>query len=131
VVGIDREIQATLEAFKQGLAPQIGAISPEMQKDWNVGTGFQAYNLEAPAKVLLPQLTPIRNMTARVSGRGKQVEFKAVTALNNTSLSGWVAEGAAASTVQTTTTDIIAVYKSMALADKVTFESQWAGNGFV
>ena len=125
-----QEIQATLEAFKQGLAAPMSLLAPDVQKDWNLASGFQAYNLEAPAKVLLPQLTPIRNVTARVTGRGKQVEFKAVTALNNTSLSGWVAEGSAANTVQTTSTDIIAVYKSMALADKVTFESQWAATGY-
>lgn len=127
---VAQEIQATLDMFKQGLVTKSGTLVPDIAKDWNLASGFQAYNLEAPAKVLVPQLTPLRNVTARKSGKGKQVEYKAITALNNTNLNGWVAEGTAASIVQTSTSDITAVYRSMALADKVTFESQWAGQGF-
>ena len=126
-----QEIQATLEAYKSGLAPQIGMVSPDIAKDWNLGSGFQPYNLQPVALLLYPQLSPIRNMTARVQGRGKQVEFKAITAINNTNLNGWVAEGTAASTVQSTFSDVVSVYRSMALADKVTYEQQWGSAGFV
>lgn len=83
------------------------------------------------ALTLAPQLSPIRNKLARVKGRGKKAEFKAVTAFNNTALNGFIAEGTNGPIVQTTTTDITATYKTMALADKVTFEQQWAGAGFL
>ncbi len=125
-----QEILKTLEAYKAGGAPQIGLLSPDIIKDWNIATGFQAYNLQPVALLMFPQLTPIRNMTARVQGKGKKAEYKGVTALNNTNLQGFVAEGSAASLVQTTTVDITATYKSFALGDKVTFESQWSGVGF-
>jgi hypothetical protein len=42
-----------------------------------------------------------------------------------------VAEGTAASIIASSTTDITATYRSFALGDTVTFESEWAGNGFV
>ena len=127
----DQEILRTLQAYKAGHAPQVGMLKPDVMKDWNISTGFQAYNLLPVALVLLPQLTPIRNITKRTPGNGKLAEYKAVTALNNTNLQGWVAEGSAASIVQTTVTDHTATYKSFALGDKVTFEGQWSGVGFV
>jgi hypothetical protein len=59
------------------------------------------------------------------------MEYKAITALNTAGVQGWVAEGSAASTLTTSTEDVTAVYKSQAWGDKVTFESQWAGQGFM
>lgn len=125
------DILRTLEAYKQAVAPLPGQgmLSPDAAKAWNVASGFQAYNLEA-LHSLYPVLTPVRNMTSRVKGKGKKVEYKAVTALNTAGLQGWVAEGSAASIVSTTTTDVTATYKSFALGDTVTFEAQWAGVGF-
>lgn len=79
---------------------------------------------------MFPQLTPIRNMTGRVPGKGKKAEYKAVTGLNTARLPGWTGEGSAAATVTTATVDRTATYKTFALGDKVTFESQWAGIGF-
>lgn len=126
-----QEIQATLDAYKSGLAPAIGLLSPDAQKDWNLATGFQPYNLQPVALMLYPQLSPLRNMLPRVKGKGRRAEYKAVTAVNNTNLSGFTGEGASASVVKTTAADITATYRTMALADFVTFESQWAGAGFL
>ena len=81
--------------------------------------------------MLVPQLTPVRNITPRVQGKGAKAEYKAVTALNSAGLQGWVAQGAAASVVTTTTEDVTATYRSFALGDTVTFEQQWAGRGFL
>lgn len=128
---IAQEIQQTLESYRNGEAPEIGMLPPDIQKDWTVASGFQAYNLEKPAKMLFPQLTPIRNLTPRTGGSGKQSEFKAVTGVNTAHLNGWVAEKVAAQTVTTATEDMIAVYKSMALADTVSFESVWSGRTFM
>src|SRR5574343_307976 len=129
-MNMEQEIQKTLEAYRRGAAPRIGLLSPDVQKDWAISAGFQAYNLQPVALLMFPQLTPIRNMTSRMPGKGKKAEYKAVTALNSALLTGWTAEGSAASTVTTTTVDRTATYKTFALGDKVTFESQWAGVGF-
>src|SRR5579864_5928025 len=103
-----QEIQATLDAYKSGLAPAIGLLSPDAQKDWNLATGFQPYNLQPVALLLYPQLSPLRNMLPRVQGKGRRAEYKAVTAVNNTNLSGFTGEGASASVIKTTTEDITA-----------------------
>lgn len=126
-LAIAQEIQQALELYKSGGVPEIAGVAPDLQKDWNVAVGFQQYNLEAPAKMMFPQLTPIRNLTPRDGGSGKQAEYKAVTGINTTHQNGWVAEKTAASIITSTTSDIISVYKSMALADSVSFESTWAG----
>lgn len=127
----DQEIRRTLEAYKQAIAPRAGQgmLSPDAAKAWNVASGFQAYNLEA-LHSLYPVLTPLRNLTSRVRGKGRRVEYKAVTALNTSGLQGWVAEGSAASIVSTATTDVTATYKSFALGDTVSYEAQWSGVGF-
>ncbi len=125
------EIQQTLDAYKSGLAPAMGFLSPDAQKDWNLATGFQPYNLEPIALMLFPVLSPVRNLLPRVKGKGRKAEYKAVTAVNNTALRGFVADGASGPVVKTTTEDMTATYRSMALADFVTFEQQWGGNGFL
>jgi hypothetical protein len=128
---ISQDIQQALELYKSAGVPEIAGVAPDLQKDWTVAAGFQQYNLEAPAKMMFPQLTPIRNLTPRDSGSGKQAEYKAVTGINTTNLNGWVAEKSAASTIQTSTSDIVSAYKSMALADSVSFESTWQGRTFM
>lgn len=130
-VSISQDVQQALELYRNGGVPEIAALRPDLQKDWSVSVGFQQYNLEAPAKMMFPQLTPIRNVTPRDSGSGKQAEYKAVTGINTANLTGWVAEKTAASVITTATSDIIAVYKSMGLADTVSFEAQWSGRTFM
>lgn len=88
------------------------------------------YNLEAPAKLMFPQLTPILNNTPRTNGRGKQVEYKSITGINTAALNGWTAEGASGAKVTTNINDVIAVYKIFSLADGITFEAEWEGRGF-
>ena len=126
------EIMQTLAAYKAAVAPLPGqgALSPDISKAWNIASGLQAYNLEA-LHSLFPVLTPIRNATSRVKGKGKKVEYKTITGINTTGLQGLVAEGSAASIVTTATVDKTATYKSLALGDTVTFESEWSGLGFV
>jgi hypothetical protein len=107
-----------------------GAVSPDTQKNFTTANGLQTYNLEAPAKLMFPQLTPILNNTTRISGKGKQAEYKAITGINTAALNGWTAEGNSGAKVTTNFNDVIAVYKIFSLADGVTFEAEWEGQGF-
>jgi hypothetical protein len=130
MVSMNAEIQQTLAAYRSAvLSDPKALLQADAAKAWNVGNGFQAYNLEM-LHSLFPQLTPVRNMTSRVKGKGKRVEYKAVTGINTGGLSGFVAEGNAASLIATNTSDIAATYRSFALGDSVTMESEWAGVGF-
>lgn len=127
------EVEQTLAAFRAGAGSEYGPTVADIMKvaGWDTTAGFQAYNLEKPAKMMFPVLTPVRNITPRNAGSGKQVEYKAVTGINTAGLQGWVAEKTAASITTTGTTDLTQPYKSLAIADSVSFESVWAGRTFM
>lgn len=128
---MNSEILKTLEAYKQAVAPQPGqGLNPDVAKAWNLATGLQAYNLET-LHTIFPVLTPIRNITSRVKGKGKKVEYKAITSPDNSGNSAWVAEGSAAALVTPVTTDVTATYRGFARGTTVTMESIWAGEGYV
>jgi hypothetical protein len=126
----NQELLQTIEVLKSVSLPQVN-LTPDLQKDFNLSSGMQAYNLEAGAKMIFPVMSPIRNMLPRVSGKGKQVEYKAITGINVGGDQGWVAEGVSGNVVQTSFSDIFAVYRTISQADKVTFEQQWAGRDFI
>jgi hypothetical protein len=96
-----------------------------------VTAGLTAYDLEAPAKTLYPVLTPLRNRIPRVSGKGGiQANWRAVTAINTAKLSAGVVEGKRGGIITTTTAEYLAAYRGLGLEDTVTFEAQYAGQGF-
>lgn len=127
---IAQEIQSTLDYLKTNADTMKGAVAPDTAKNFTTANGLQMYNLEAPAKLMFPQLTPILNNTPRVQGRGKQVEYKAITGVNTAHLNGWTAEGNSGAKVTTSFNDVLAVYKIFSLADGITFEAEWEGRGF-
>jgi hypothetical protein len=66
----------------------------DIGKEWTLGTGSNgnpvpgglvAYDLEAPAKILVPRPTPLRNRIARRKGVGLAHRFKRIT--------GWTGSG--------------------------------------
>lgn len=114
----------------------LGAPDPSLMKSgWTQSatatSGITAYDLEAPAKLLFPVLTPIRNTLPRVSGKGGiQANWRAVTGLNTGLLGIGVAEGTRGGITTTATADYIAVYKELGLEDSVTFKADRAAVGF-
>lgn len=94
-------------------------------------TGLTFYDLEGPAKTLYPQITPLRNMIPRVSGKGgTQSNWKAVLGVNTTRQSMGVAEGIRGRIITTSAADYFAAYKTLGLEDSVTFEAQNAGANY-
>lgn len=94
-------------------------------------SGLTYYSLEAPSKKLFPVLTPIRNMVPRVSGgRGIQANWRAVTGINTGRTSVGVTEGNRGGVTTTTTSDNFAIFRGIGLEDYVTFEAEYAGEGF-
>lgn len=130
-MSIAAELQKTIDLLKGGAAQNINGLLPDLIKEWNLATGLQMYNLEPIAKEFYPVLSPIRNITPRTGGKGKQAEYKAITAINTGAANGWTAEGAAGTQITHTFANIIAVYRTLALGDGVTFEQQWAGQGYI
>lgn len=128
---IAKDLQATLEFYKNGGAESM-ALAPEVVKDLQIASGLQAYNLLPTALTLYPALTPVRNILPRLQGRGKQSEFKAIVGLSGDSLTTvWGQEGNSGVKVNLQTTDIIAIYRSIKEATGVSFEQQWAGQGYI
>lgn len=94
-------------------------------------TGLQLYDLEAPAKMLYPVLTPLRNMIPRVGGGvGTAINWRAVTGINTTGVNAGVAEGKRGGVIQQTTVERVAAYRGLGLENYVTFEADYSSQGF-
>ncbi len=94
-------------------------------------TGLTMYSLEAPAKLLYPVITPLRNKIPRVGGgQGIQANWKAITGINVGQISIGVSEGNRGGVQSTTVTDYFAAFKSLGIEDYVTYEAQRAAEGF-
>lgn len=112
-----------------------GAPDSALAKAWTQSatavSGITAYDLEGPAKKLYPVITPLRNEIARVSGKGGiQANWRAVTGVNTTSVRSGVSGGNRGAVITSTTADYTAAYKGFGLEDTVTFEADYASEGF-
>ena len=94
-------------------------------------TGLTAYDLEAPAKLLFPVITPLRNSLPRVSGKGGiQANWRAVTAINSTTILPGISGGNRGAVTTDTVANYTAAYKGLGLEQSVTFEADYAGENF-
>lgn len=94
-------------------------------------TGLTAFSLEAPAKTLTPQITPLRNEIARVvGGVGIQANWRAITKLNASAMLGGVQEGRRSGVLSTTVKEYLAAFRTIGMEDSVTFEADLAAQGF-
>lgn len=94
-------------------------------------SGLTYYDLELGAKFLYPVLTPLRNETPRVSGKGGiQANWRAVTGVNTTGLRIGVSGGNRGAVQAVSTADYTAAYKGIGIETSVDFEAQYAGAGF-
>jgi hypothetical protein len=94
-------------------------------------SGLTYYDLETGAKFVYPLLTPLRNETPRVSGKGGvQANWRAVTGVNTTGLRIGVSGGNRGGVQAVSTQDYSAAYKGIGIETSVDFEAQYAGMGF-
>ena len=136
-------VQAELDALK-GLTADIG-------KDWSLlspnSTGLVPYDLEAPAKLLIPRMTPLRNSLPRGKGQGTARQFKRILGWSNSGVGG-VADQMAFMNSETASTAFgpinlrrgakinyasdskTVAYVEQGLSDMVTWKAQFAGQGF-
>ena len=137
-------IQGELDALAKG-------VEGDLNKDWTLtnpnATGLVPYDLEAPAKLLVPRLTPLRNVIPRMKGQGTARLFKRITGWTNSGVGG-VADASAfmnSDTVQTAFGSLnlrrgakiayasdnkSVIYKEQSLSDQVNWSAQFAGQGF-
>jgi hypothetical protein len=111
-----------------------------------LSTSFAQFDLEAPAKLLTPRPTPIRNKIARKRGIGTSHRIKRITGYTGTGTGGQgnIWPGITESTTNTfgainyergpiisyTAEDAIFPYFSYSLSDSVSFDANFSGLGY-
>lgn len=125
-------IQEVLKAIGAAMANPIpDALAKAYVQPGSPTTGLNAYDLEAPAKLLFPVITPLRNDLPRVGGGvGTAVNWRAITGINTSDIEAGVGEGQRGAVIAHTTTDYTKAYRGIGLEDDVTFEADYAANTF-
>lgn len=170
--GLAPSVESVFEkvvAITKGMSPdQLATIQTdistaremlaEITKDWTttnpLASGVVPYDLQIPAKELVPLHTPLRNSTPRNnSGKGLATHWKRLDSINNAG--GGVGNPLAAAgflspfinsqsdtasfgplslrrgkKINYNMTDQVAAYVEMGYSDMVTWEAQFAGAGF-
>lgn len=136
-------------SLQNALASQRLAMQ-DIQKDITLtsplSTSFAAFDLEAPAKMLTPRPTPLRNRIPRKKGVGTSHRQKQILGYTGTGTGG-VGNTWPGITQDTTATfgainyergpkisyaaqDLILPYNSYSLSDSVTFDANFSGLGY-
>jgi hypothetical protein len=138
-----------VSALNTALAAQRGVMG-DVVKDISLtsplSTSFAAFDLEAPAKLLTPRPTPLRNMIARKKGVGTAHRIKKITGYTGTGTGGQgqIWPGITESTTNTfgsiayergpkisyTAEDAIFPYFSFSLSDSVSFDANYSALGY-
>jgi hypothetical protein len=138
-----------LAGLNSALASQRTAMQ-DIQKDISLTspltTSFAAFDLEAPAKLLTPRPTPLRNRIPRKKGVGTSHRVKRITGYTGTGTGG-VGNTWPGITESTTTNfgsiayergpkisyaadDLVLPYNSYSLSDSVSFDANFSGMGY-
>lgn len=138
-----------VSALNTALAAQRGVMG-DVVKDISLtsplSTSFAAFDLEAPAKLLTPRPTPLRNMLARKKGVGTAHRIKRITGYTGTGTGGqgqiWpgITETSTANfgsiayergpKISYTAEDAIFPYFSFSLSDSVSFDANYSALGY-
>ena len=142
-----------LASLQSALAAQRGAmgdINKEITLTNPLSSSFAAFDLEAPAKMLTPRPTPLRNKIPRKKGIGTSRRVKRITAYTGTGTGVgnlWpgitettqnnFAPGAATPfqlergpQISYIADDLVLPYNSYSLSDQVSFDANFSGMGY-
>ena len=123
----------TLSLTREALASPMpfGSLSKSFTQSTNPISGITWYDLEKPAKSLVPVITPLRNMIPRVTASGGiQANWRAITGVNVGNATFGVSEGNRGPVLITKTQDYYAVYRGYGFDDFASFEASYAAEGF-
>jgi hypothetical protein len=120
--------QQTIELLK---AMQPTQLAEDIAKSFSQSTGLVAYDLQPAAKTLYPVLTPLRNAIPRVGGAGgTATNWKQITAINTANLRPGVSEGNRGGVIADAVADKTAAYRGLGLENFVSYEADYAAQGF-
>lgn len=99
-----------------------------VQRAITMGTGLTGYDLEKSSKALVPIQTPLRNRLKRRKGQGApKHEWRAIYSFDTARITGANTEGGAPSRVTYGVTPMSNSFRTLAIANDVTFEAEWTG----
>ncbi|HWK45123.1 MAG TPA: hypothetical protein VNT30_10395 [Stellaceae bacterium] len=124
--------QETMDLIKDLQSKPLGdAFGSALEKSFTQALGLVFYDLQPYALKLYPVITPLRNTIPRIVGRGgSATNWKAITGINITNISGGVSEGNRGGAIATQTKSYVASYKGLGFEDFVTFEADYASENF-
>lgn len=144
--GVGGTSAETIASLKATLAGAQADIVKDFTLTSPLSTGYVAYDLEAPAKLLAPRPTPLRNMIPRTKGQGTARRYKRITGFSGSGTGGLSALRPGITDASTATFgsinyargpkiayagDEAAVpYLQFSLSDSVPWSAQFAGQGF-
>jgi len=118
----------TLELIKEA---NRAKVQDDLAKAFTQATGLVNFDLQRPAKIIYPVITPLRNMIPRIKGNGGQsTNWRAILGINTALVAGGVSEGGRNAVISTNLKNYVATYKTIGLEDYVTFEAEEAAEGF-
>ena len=133
-------LTTALDSQRADLVKDINLTSP-------ISTGLVAFDLEAPAKLIAPRPTPLRNKIVRKKGQGTSHRIKVIDGYTGTGTGGvgnifpGITDTSTATFGSTTTYnrgakiaydgyDRLFTYKQFSLSDNVPFSAQFQGQGY-
>lgn len=140
-------------ASLRGELASLQGVTADVAKDWSIpaaanNTNLVPYDLESPAKLLVPRNTPLRNSIPRTKGQGLAVEYRRVMGWTNSSTGvadrlpfidsqtdvGLPTFGTLAlrrgPKISYASTPHTVSYVEMGLSDQVNWKAQYASQGF-
>jgi hypothetical protein len=128
---LNESILRTLELIKQGKVNLNNLRKATFSQPANATSGLQLYDLEAPAKQLIPIILPLLSSTTR-SGGGKSIQanWQVVTGQNTGKATAGVPEGKRNSTLAFAQARYNAVYKTLSMEGSATLQATLAAQGF-
>lgn len=145
------EALASLNSALSAQRGAMGDINKEITLTNPLSTSFAAFDLEAPAKLLTPRPTPLRNKIPRKKGIGTSHRVKRILGYTGTGTGGqgniWpgvtqttqnnFAPGASTAfmlergpQISYTADDLVLPYNSYSLSDQVSFDANFSGMGY-
>lgn len=121
----------TLALVKAAREKAVEDIAKNFTQPGSSTAGIQGYDLEGPSKKLYPVLSPLRNSIPRVGGGfAIQANWKAITGINTTRVRAGVSEGQRGGQISHTSAEYLAAYRGVGLEKSVTFEADYAAQGY-
>ena len=126
-------IESVLDALKAAQAQPGGGDA--LRKAWTTGLGIVNYDLQAPALALYPwgkEITPLYyDIPVILSNKGDTAtRWKAITAIDTGHMPMGLSEGNRSGLIATATASYTAAYVGLGMEDSVTFEADYAAEGF-